>query len=87
MSQAFALGAHDLVVRPVNLVELYTRVKCCVRRLRRVTVAIWGAATDQVGRSLEQYIYQLRRKLYPDGCGGLEIETVNSLGHRLHGVN
>jgi len=141
MSRAFALGAHDIVVGPLNLVELYTRVKRCVQRLGRVktepatitigdygvqlgsrqityrgepirltarefalcalffsspgalltrthiAAVIWGSATDQVGRTLEQHIYQLRRKLYLDGRGGLEIETVYSSGYRLQGVN
>jgi len=141
MSRAFEMGADDIVVGPVNVVELYTRVTRCVQALRsipaeaaeieigdyclqqrslqityrgepirltarefaicwlffsspgtlltraRIAVEIWGAAADQVGRTLEQHIYKLRRKLHLDGRGGIEIEAVYSSGYRLHEVS
>jgi len=141
MSRAFELGADDIVVWPVKVVELYTRVTRCVQRRRRVTtetteivigdycvqqrshqityrgelvrltarefslcwlffsspgmlltrariaVEIWGAAADPTGRTLEQHIHQLRRKLYLDGRGGIEIDAVYASGYRLHVVS
>lgn len=44
---------------------------------------IWGKQLDVVGRTLEQHIYKIRRKLKLSGANGVRMKTVYSLGYRL----
>jgi len=49
----------------------------------RIAMEIWGQASDQVGRALEQHIYKLRRKLSLLSNGSVELKAVYAAGYRL----
>jgi len=43
----------------------------------------WGACEDIAGRSIEQHIYKLRKKLRLSGQSGANLKTVYALGYKL----
>jgi DNA-binding response OmpR family regulator len=49
----------------------------------RIAMEIWGQASDQVGRALEQHVYKLRRKLSLFGNDSVELKAVYAAGYRL----
>jgi len=49
----------------------------------RIAMEIWGQASDQVGRALEQHIYKLRGKLSLLSNGSVELKAVYAAGYRL----
>ncbi|MGI4858356.1 MAG: response regulator transcription factor [Janthinobacterium lividum] len=49
----------------------------------RIAMEIWGQASDQVGRALEQHVYKLRRKLSLLGDTSIELKAVYAAGYRL----
>ncbi|HVW50462.1 MAG TPA: response regulator transcription factor [Trinickia sp.] len=55
------------------------------RFLSRAQIAssVWGACEDIAGRSIEQHIYKLRKKLRLSGQGVANLKTVYALGYRL----
>lgn len=50
---------------------------------RQIAGAVWSSAEDIVGRSLEQHIYKLRKKLKLDGSHGMRLRTMYAHGYRV----
>ena len=50
---------------------------------RNISMVIWGVSEDVASRSIEQYIYRLRRKLQLNGVYGAYLQTVYSRGYRI----
>jgi DNA-binding response OmpR family regulator len=50
---------------------------------RTIAGAIWGSTEDIVGRTLEQHIYKLRRKLNLTGTTGVQLRTMYAHGYRV----
>lgn len=49
----------------------------------QIASSVWGACEDIAGRSIEQHIYKLRKKLRLSGQGAANLKTVYALGYRL----
>ncbi|WP_158244200.1 response regulator transcription factor [Trinickia dabaoshanensis] len=49
----------------------------------QIASSVWGACEDIAGRSIEQHIYKLRKKLQLSGQGGANLKTVYALGYKL----
>ncbi len=49
----------------------------------QIASSVWGACEDVAGRSIEQHVYKLRRKLRLSGCTGANLKTVYALGYKL----
>jgi DNA-binding response OmpR family regulator len=130
------MGADDLVVRPVESVELVARIRALTRRSNRRTVrrvielegfsldretskfaycgtpieltprefsmawmffsapgvyisretigaSIWSTDSEVAGRTIEQHVYKLRKKLQLGPERGIIIRTAYSQGYRL----
>ncbi|WP_206956901.1 response regulator transcription factor [Trinickia acidisoli] len=45
--------------------------------------AIWSCTEDIVGRTLEQHIYKLRKKLDLSGSNGVQLRTMYAHGYRI----
>lgn len=50
---------------------------------RQIAGAVWSSSEDIVGRTLEQHIYKLRKKLYLNGQHGIHLRTMYAHGYRV----
>ncbi|WP_118179695.1 response regulator transcription factor [Paraburkholderia phosphatilytica] len=50
---------------------------------RTIAGAIWSSTEDIVGRTLEQHIYKLRKKLNLNGTTGVQLRTMYAHGYRI----
>ena len=50
---------------------------------REIAAAVWTSSEDVVGRSLEQHVYKLRKKLRLNGDHGITLRTRYALGYRI----
>ncbi|MET0383859.1 MAG: response regulator transcription factor [Burkholderiaceae bacterium] len=50
---------------------------------REIAAAVWTSSEDVVGRSLEQHVYKLRKKLGLNGDHGIALRTRYALGYRI----
>ncbi len=50
---------------------------------REIAAAVWLSSEDVVGRSLEQHVYKLRKKLCLNGEYGIALRTRYALGYRI----
>ena len=50
---------------------------------RHIAGAVWSSSEDIVGRTLEQHIYKLRKKLDLNGQHGIHLRTMYSHGYRV----
>jgi DNA-binding response OmpR family regulator len=50
---------------------------------RHIAGAVWSSSEDIVGRTLEQHIYKLRKKLYLNGQHGIHLRTMYAHGYRV----
>lgn len=50
---------------------------------RQIAGAVWSSSEDIVGRTLEQHIYKLRKKLYLSGQHGIHLRTMYAHGYRV----
>ena len=48
-----------------------------------LSTVIWGADSEVAGRTIEQHVYKLRKKLMVEGRQGLVIRTAYGQGYRL----
>ena len=49
----------------------------------QIASSVWGSCEDIAGRSIEQHVYKLRRKLRQCGSAGATLKTVYALGYKL----
>ena len=49
----------------------------------QIASSVWGSCEDIAGRSIEQHVYKLRRKLRHSGRAGATLKTVYALGYKL----
>ncbi|WP_174998839.1 response regulator transcription factor [Burkholderia lata] len=49
----------------------------------QIAGSVWGACEDVAGRSIEQHVYKLRRKLSLNDHSKLALKTVYALGYKL----
>jgi DNA-binding response OmpR family regulator len=49
----------------------------------QIASSVWGACEEVAGRSIEQHIYKLRKKLRLSSQGGANLKTVYALGYKL----
>ncbi|WP_260858222.1 response regulator transcription factor [Paraburkholderia sp. BCC1885] len=61
---------------------LFSRAGEYVSR-RQIAGAIWSSTEDIVGRTLEQHIYKLRKKLGLNGSSGVQLRTMYAHGYRV----
>jgi DNA-binding response OmpR family regulator len=61
---------------------LFSRAGEYVSR-RQIAGAIWSSTEDIVGRTLEQHIYKLRKKLGLNGAAGVQLRTMYAHGYRV----
>jgi DNA-binding response OmpR family regulator len=61
---------------------LFSRAGEYVSR-RQIAGAIWSSTEDIVGRTLEQHIYKLRKKLGLNGASGVQLRTMYAHGYRI----
>ncbi|WP_260858224.1 response regulator transcription factor [Paraburkholderia sp. BCC1885] len=61
---------------------LFSRAGEYVSR-KQMAAAIWGSTEDIVGRTLEQHIYKLRKKLDLNGAAGVHLRTRYAHGYRI----
>lgn len=50
---------------------------------RQIAGAVWSSSEDIVGRTLEQHIYKLRKKLNLNGRHGIHLRTMYAHGYRV----
>lgn len=50
---------------------------------QQISEAIWGNSEQIVGRTLEQHIYKLRKKLALSEISGVQLRTIYAFGYRL----
>jgi DNA-binding response OmpR family regulator len=50
---------------------------------RQIAGAVWSSSEDIIGRSLEQHIYKLRKKLELQGAHGCRLQTMYAHGYRI----
>lgn len=50
---------------------------------RQIAGAVWSSSEDIVGRTLEQHIYKLRKKLSLNGSHGVRLRTMYAHGYRV----
>lgn len=50
---------------------------------RQIAAAVWSSSEDIVGRTLEQHIYKLRKKLSLNGSHGVRLRTMYAHGYRI----
>ncbi len=50
---------------------------------QQISEAIWGNTEQIVGRTLEQHIYKLRKKLNLTDTSGVQLRTIYAFGYRL----
>ena len=50
---------------------------------RQIAGAVWSSPEDVVGRTLEQHIYKLRKKLELNGAFGVHLRTLYAHGYRI----
>ncbi|WGS54175.1 response regulator transcription factor [Paraburkholderia sp. D15] len=53
---------------------------------RAIAATVWGSSEDIVGRTLEQHIYKLRKKLQLDGACGIVLRTMYAHGYRIEQI-
>ncbi|WP_199272474.1 response regulator transcription factor [Paraburkholderia acidisoli] len=53
---------------------------------RALAAAVWGSSEEIAGRTLEQHIYKLRKKLALDGAHGVVLRTMYAHGYRIERV-
>ncbi|WP_321926261.1 response regulator transcription factor [Burkholderia sp. BCC1998] len=53
---------------------------------RAIAATVWGSSEEIVGRTLEQHIYKLRKKLRLDGTCGVALRTMYAHGYRIERV-
>jgi DNA-binding response OmpR family regulator len=76
------LTAREMAVAQV----LFENVGHVVSR-RRLAADVWGSEDESmIGRSIEQHIYQLRRKLKRSVGDGLTLQSVYGSGYRLNAL-
>jgi DNA-binding response OmpR family regulator len=95
----FTLGAATLNESTLEVITAHKRVRLTAREFtiaclffsnpgrlitrKELANAAWGKDLDIVGRSLEQHIYKLRRKLELHDHSELQLKTSYSLGYAL----
>jgi DNA-binding response OmpR family regulator len=77
-----ALTARELGVMQLLLSNLGTSVT-----RQRIAAEVWSRDPDALGRTIEQHIYQLRRKLKRCAGGALVIHSVYGSGYRLEALD
>ncbi|ARU24610.1 fumarylacetoacetase (plasmid) [Ralstonia solanacearum] len=50
---------------------------------QQIACAVWGTEASIAERSIEQYVYKLRKKLCFGEATGVELKTVYSRGYQL----
>lgn len=50
---------------------------------KQISIAIWGCGEEVAGRTLEQHIYKLRKKLLLTGAHGVRLSTQYAHGYRV----
>lgn len=61
---------------------LFSRLGEYVSR-RQIAGAVWSSPEEVVGRTLEQHIYKLRKKLELNGSHGVHLRTMYAHGYRV----
>lgn len=53
---------------------------------RQIAAIVWSSSEDIVGRTLEQHIYKLRKKLLLGGEHGVQLSTMYAHGYRIEAI-
>jgi DNA-binding response OmpR family regulator len=54
---------------------------------RQIAGIVWSSSEDIVGRTLEQHIYKLRKKLALGGANGAQLSTMYAHGYRIEAAS
>lgn len=78
-----ASGEVELTARELGIAQLLFRQVGRVVTRQRLATEVWGASAELIGHSIEQHIYQIRRKLQRLMGGLLVLRGVYGSGYRL----
>jgi DNA-binding response OmpR family regulator len=76
-----------LTSRELGVIELLLRHLGTLVTRQRIAAEVWSCDPDAMGRTIEQHIYQLRRKLKRCTGGMLVIHSVYGSGYRLEALD
>lgn len=77
----------QLTSRELGVMEVLLRNLGTLVPRQRLAAEVWSCDTDAMGRTIEQHIYQLRRKLKRCTGGKLVIHSVYGSGYRLEALD
>jgi DNA-binding winged helix-turn-helix (wHTH) protein len=80
-----AIDGEEIALTPREFAMAWMLFSNAGKFLSRAQIAssVWGACEEVAGRSIEQHIYKLRKKLRLSGQGGANLKTVYALGYKL----
>jgi DNA-binding response OmpR family regulator len=83
--ETLTIDGEEVALTPREFAMAWLLFSNAGKFLSRAQIAssVWGACEDVAGRSIEQHIYKLRKKLRLAGNGGANLKTVYALGYKL----
>ncbi|MEM7353591.1 MAG: helix-turn-helix domain-containing protein [Acidobacteriota bacterium] len=76
-------STQPLSAREVDLLCVLLEHRGEIVRREDLLARVWGYASDVETRTLDTFIYRLRRKLEPDPTGPQHLQTVRGVGYKL----
>jgi DNA-binding response OmpR family regulator len=72
-----------LTARELGVLQLLFRHMGKLVTKQMLANEVWGARSELSGRTIEQHVYQIRRKLQRCTCGTLTVRSIYGSGYRL----
>lgn len=83
--RTLSIDGEDAALTPREFAMAWLFFSSPGKFLSRAQIAssVWGSCEDVAGRSIEQHVYKLRRKLRRSGGTSANLKTVYALGYKL----